>query len=111
MTVNELKNNPRYDYKCSINPDEYIGNDSYDKWGVSGVSIAFLGRDIGVEYNICMDTGENYSAIYYMEMGEDGYIETDYNKFIHYEIDFSNDDWEKELEDAMCKAMIELHNL
>ena len=68
-------------------------------------------NDIYVEYNFCVDDGENCCAIYKGEINEKNCMETDYNTFVHYEIDFDNENWKEELENAMCEAMIDFHDL
>lgn len=45
-------------------------------------------EDIGVEFEFCIENGENYSAIYRMDMNKAGDdFETDHDEFYHYEID------------------------
>ena len=106
MTVEELKEEELYEFECNMS-DEYKDKET-DEWGCAFVWL----NDIGVEYNFCIDSGNNCCAIYKMEINEEtDYMETDYDTFIHYEIDFDNENWEQELENAMCKALIELHNL
>lgn len=81
------------DFKCSINPDDYIHKDTYDDWGV-----AFLDNGKwGVEYNICKDNGKKQSAWYCTEIGDDGIIDTDTCIWTKYEIDFTDRDWKKKL--------------
>lgn len=111
ITVEELKTFKAYEFECNMS-EEYKDYDCHDEWGCA---FAWLG-DIGVEYNFCIDNSTNKNinccAIYKMEMNnETDYMETDYDEFEHYEIDFNNPNWEAELENAMCKALIELHNL
>lgn len=108
MTVQELKSRPDYEFECNM-CDEYKEYKNYDEWGCT---FAWSNEgDIGVEYNFCMDCGESCCAIYKSEINSEGYLSTDYSEFIHYDIDFDNPNWIEELENAMCKAMIELHNL
>lgn len=107
MTINELKNNPLYEFECNIS-EEYK-NIETDEWGCA---FAWLGDNIGVEYNFCIDDGESYCAIYKTEINnETDYIETDYDIFNHYDIDFDDENWMNDLEDAMCVTLIEFHNL
>lgn len=117
MTIKELKNNKEYYFECDITKKrmlkEIADTDCFDEWGCAYVS---LGDAFSVEYNLCIDntTGEsiNESAIYKVDYDEEsGYIETDGTTFIHYEIDFNNPKWKKELEDAMCRALIEFFEL
>ena len=94
-------------YKFECNIDEWYKYIETDEWGCAYV---WIGKDAGVEYNFCIDSGNNCSAIYKMEMNGE-YMETDSNSFIHYEIDFDDADWQEKLKDAMCRALEELHNL
>lgn len=117
MTVKELKRALGYNFHCNINKrtilKEIADTDCYDEWGCAYVS---LGETMGVEYNLCIDntTNENIneSAIYRVDYDEeyDEYA-TDETTFIHYEIDFNNPKWKKELEDAMCEALIKFFEL
>lgn len=117
MTIKELKDKEGYYFQCDIDKEdtlkEIADTDYFDEWGNAYVS---LGEEMGVEYNLCVDntTNENIncSAIYKVDYDEEsGYIETDCSTFIHYEIDFDNPNWKDELENAMCKALIEFFEL
>lgn len=113
MTIEELKNNEAYYFECNIKKrkvlKEIADTDCFDEWGCAFISV---GDELGVEYNLCVDDGENCSAIYKTDYDEEsGYIETDASTFIHYEIDFNNCKWKKELEDAMCEALIKFFEL
>lgn len=105
-TIDELKNNPSYQFDCDIT-DEYADEDGCDEWGLASIFV----DDIGVEYNFCIDDGENCCAIYKTQINDEGYVDTDTSTFVHYEIDFDNKNWENEFENAMCKALIEFFNL
>lgn len=122
MTIKELQNRNDYYFHCDITKRNMLkridNTDFFDEWGCAFVSLedATLGEEIGVEYNLCIDkTTDEYrdcSAIYKVDYNEkDNCIETDYNKYIHYEIDFNNPKWKKELENAMCKALIEFFEM
>lgn len=113
MAINELKKNKEYYFECNINKrsvlKEIADTNCFDEWGCAFISV---GDEIGVEYNLCIDDGENCSAIYKVDYDEkNNCIETDYNTFIHYEIDFNNGKWKKELENVMCEALIEFFKL
>ena len=113
MTIKELKNNEEYCFYCDITKrrvlKEIADTDCFDEWGCAYVSV---GDELGVEYNLCVDDGENCSAIYKIDYDEEsGYIETDTSTFIHYEIDFNNPKWKRELEDVMCEALIKFFEL
>lgn len=113
MTIKELKKHKDYRFYCDISRrrilEEIADTNYFDEWGCAFVS---LGEEIGVEYNLCVDNGKNCSAIYKVSYNEkDDYIETDYNKFIHYKIDFDNPKWRKELKNAMCEALIKFFEL
>ena len=112
MTIKELKNDKEYCFYCKMKKrkilKEIADTECFDEWGCAYVSIS---NDRGVEYNLCIDntTDENIncSAIYRTDYNEkEDCIETDTSTFIHYEINFDNPEWEKELEDAMCEALI-----
>ena len=88
-------------YEWEINFDEsYADIDCIDEWGAA---FLWLDDNSGVEYNFCIDDS-NCSAIYKTEINEDGYMETNYDKFIHYEVDFTDTQWEKKLVEAMTIA-------
>lgn len=117
MTVKELKRNKEYYFECNINKrkvlKEIADTDCFDEWGCAYVS---LGETMSVEYNLCIDntTNENIneSAIYRVDYNEEcDEYETDCNTFIHYEIDFNNPKWKKELENAMCEALIKFFEI
>lgn len=112
MSVKALKGFKKYRFYCDITEERVLkgiaDKGCFDEWGCAFVS---LGEETGVEYNLCIDntTNENIncSAIYKLDYNEkDDCIETDTSTFIHYEIDFDNPEWKKELEDAMCEALI-----
>lgn len=109
LIVEELKLNTDYKFECKLTK-EYKDN-KYDEWGCAFV---WLGN-MGAEYNFCIDNSTNkminQCAIYKTEIDSDNYIETDYTTFVHYEIDFDNENWKEELENAMCKALIWFFNL
>ena len=107
-TVKKLKQNKEYEFECNIS-EEYKTYENHDEWGCAFV---WLGENIGVEYNFCFDNGESCCAIYKMELNhETDYMETDYDKYNHYDVNFNNPNWKEELENAMCEAMIKFHNL
>lgn len=106
MDIKELKADERYSFDCELSK-EYGSHKDWDEWGCACV---WFGDEIGAEYNFCIDNGENCSAIYRISMGENGeYAETDCSTFVHYEIDFSKEDWKEKLEDAMCRALIDFY--
>ena len=108
MLVEELKKEIGYDFECNISK-KYKNYTNHDEWGCACV---WLGENIGAEYNFCIDNSTNCCAIYKMEFNnKTDYMETDYSTFIHYEIDFNNRKWKTELENAMCKALIEFFEL
>ena len=117
MTIKELQNHKDYYFRCDIKRNKVLKEiddmDCFDEWGCAFASI---GDEVSVEYNLCIDntTDESIdeSAIYKVDYDADSdTIETDYDKYIHYEIDFNNRNWKKELENAMCEAMIEFFEL
>lgn len=88
-----------YEFECNMTA-EYRKHTSIDEWGCAYL---WLSDSCSVEYNFCID-GNNCSAIYKMEMNEDGCMETDHCTFEHYEIDFDDVNWQKSLETAMYEA-------
>ena len=113
MTIKELKGNKEYCFQCDISKrkvlKEIADTECFDEWGCAYISV---GDEFGAEYNLCVDDGENCSAIYKTDYDEENdYIETDTSTFVHYEIDFNNPKWKKELEKAMCEALIKFFEL
>ena len=103
ITLKDLKARKDYSFECNIN--ESYKNFETDEWGCA---LAWIGDDKGVEYNFCIDSGENCCGIYKMELNEKtNYMETDYEDSIHYEINFDEVNWVEKLENAMCKALME----
>lgn len=99
---NSTKNKNNYKFECMLHP-LYANETCLDEWGVA--CLFNESETQGVEYNFCVDGGKNLSAIYKMEYSEStDYMVTDPNQFVHYEIDFSSPNWEKELKDAMINA-------
>lgn len=89
--------------EINISKEDFYGDTDYDEWGAA---FAWMDDKRGVEYNICMDSGENFSAIYKMELNEKtDYMETDTSTYEHYEINFDDPDWEQKLKDAMLRAI------
>ena len=92
-----------YSFGCNMS-EEFKTYDCHDEWGCATL---WLNKEQGVEYNFCMDHGHNSSAIYKMEYNEEtDMVDTDYSTCEHYEIDFSQTNWQKELEKAMHKAAL-----
>jgi len=107
MTVEELKKSEKYEFECEISP-ETEEDDEADFWGAGYIWFG----NIGVEYNYCVEDGENYCAIYKMDFDEErGVWDTDGGTFIHYEVDFSDEKWKEKFENAMCEALIEFFKL
>lgn len=112
LTVEDLKREEGYEFECNMS-EEYKDYENHDEWGCAFV---WLNNDIGTEYNFAIETYNDEvftaCAIYKTEINENsGYMETDYDKYVHYEIDFGNPNWKEELENAMCKALIEFFDL
>ena len=93
------------EYEININAS--YASEETDEWGAAFV---WVNGNHGVEYNFCYDSGECCSAIYKTGMNykhrdyPDGYMETDYSTFEHYEIDFSNEDWMLDLIREMVRV-------
>lgn len=98
-------NNRKYivfGFECNISK-KYKNENCIDDWGCA---YAWYEENIGVEYNFCIDNGENYSAIYKLEFNDKtGCMETVTNKFKHYKIDFNDSDWKNKLEQEMYKVL------
>ena len=99
-----------YEYEVNIDLTIPIDKNCCDEWGAAYMWLD-KDQDTGVEYNLCYDSGECCSAIYKMEMNykdrdyPDGYMETDYSTFEHYEIDINDENWKEKLIEAMKEAM------
>lgn len=103
LKINRIKNSLRYEFECNM-CEEFKTYDIYDEWGCAYIFF----KGYGAEYNFCMQSDGNYSAIYPMICENyDESWETDYDFYEHYEIDFDNPNWEKELEKHMCQLMID----
>lgn len=108
MNILELKKQKGYAFECNI--DSSMGNlECYEEWMAA---LVWLGDDIGAEYNFCIDNGGNYCAIYPMEFDKeaDDFV-TDHGIYIPYEIDFNDENWVENLENAMCEALIQFFEL
>lgn len=109
-------------YEYEVNIDKSYKDKETDEWGCA---FLWLDDDHGVEYNYCVDSFHNRtmncSAIYatYMDHAPafdddsemDRYMETDTSKYVHYEIDFDDDEWKEKLVVAMLKAAYEFWNV
>ena len=89
-----------YEFELNID-DNYKKYNDIDEWGMAVIDFGTY----GAEYNFCIEEGDNYSAIYYMEYNEK--TDTDYNCFEHYEINFNDFNWKKDLEKAMYNFIID----
>ena len=98
--------NPDYEFECNISEEMFSE-------GVILPGAAYIWfEDIGVEFEFCIENGENYSAIYRMDMNKAGDdFETDHDEFYHYEIDPTDPEWKVNLEIEMCRVLILLHDL
>lgn len=76
--------------------DRYADMDMVDEWGCA---YYYGDNGTGVEYNLYRDDMDNCSAIYWFESDE--YLSTNYDEYVHYEIDFSDDEWEYKLQSKM----------
>lgn len=105
--VVNLMTDPEYEFECNISEEMLSGEVT-----LPGAAYIWL-NDIGVEFEFCIiENGENYSAIYRMDMNKAGDdFETDYDEFCHYEIDPTDPEWKANLEIAMCEVLINLHRI
>ena len=110
MTIEEFKQKEKYEFECNICKEEVENEINHDEWGSAFVWYENQGEYYGVEYNLCIENGENSSAIYKLKCGIYEF-ETDYNLSEHYEIDFSDNNWKENLENAMCKALVNFFEL
>lgn len=75
--------------------DEDIDRDNYDTWDAC---IAWSDDEKrGLEYNYCIENGDNMSAFYLMELNENGDIETDHDRYFHYEVNFDDENWREHM--------------
>ncbi len=87
--------------------DSYKNCETIDEWGMAMV----WAGDYGAEYNLCLQDGDNYSAIYFMKYDDEtDYWDTDCSCFEHYEIDFNNPNWKLELKETMYNFVINIIN-
>ena len=98
-----------FTYGCDVNKDEIIeaiiNHEDYDTWG----DVEYGNDERAVDYNICIyNTTEETvycSAFYRLSVNKDGYWQHDNcQEWYEYEIDFSDEDWEKKLKEAAIKA-------
>lgn len=95
-----------FEFECNMDKTFYESTESYDEWGC-----AFLWHKSGInaEYNFCIDKSSkstiNNSAIYKVVKEDDEMI-TEYDTFIHYEVDFGDMNWEYHLREAMKKMVL-----
>ena len=83
--------------------DSYKNCETIDEWSMAMV----WAENYGAEYNLCLQNGDNYSAIYFMEYDDEtDYWDTDCSCFEHYEIDFNNPNWKLDLKIAMYNFII-----
>ena len=91
-------------YVTEVNIDDsYKEMEVADEWGVAYV---WAGK-FGAEYNYCTDGENNYSAIYMMEMANDGQWYTITDNYKHYEINWDSETWKRELEIEMVNFVKE----
>lgn len=86
------------EYEINIDKS-YKNKDNIDEWGAA---FCWINNNDGAEYNICIDGGLNSSAIYRTKFNEKTeFMETDYDDFEHYEIDFDDIEWRDKLKKAL----------
>lgn len=114
INIEQVKN---FEFEKAIDSvfmKETIKNhESMDEWSSAVAWATINGTRIGAEYNLSYDGDDDYtnrSAIYLLTEEKNGDIKTDYDTFIHYEIDFDDERWEYKLEEAMKNALIEFSN-
>lgn len=68
-------------------------------------------KNYGVEYNFCIDGEENASAIYLMRYNPSmDDMETDHDKYIHYEINFEEKDWKERFLEKMGMVLLNYYS-
>ena len=92
---------------CVVTPDDRKNEDCCDYWGAG---FAWY-KNYGVEYNFCVDGEENASAIYLMRYNPNmDYMETDHDKYIHYEINFEEKDWKERFLEKMGMVLLNYYS-
>lgn len=92
---------------CVVTPDDRKNEDCCDYWGAG---FAWY-KNYGVEYNFCVDGEENASAIYLMRYNPNmDYMETDHDKYIHYEINFEEKDWKERFLEKMGLVLLNYYS-
>ena len=92
---------------CVMSPDDCEDEDYCDYWGAG---FAWY-KNYGVEYNFCVDGEENASAIYLMRYNpEMDDMETDHDKYIHYEINFEEKDWKERFLEKMGMVLLNYYS-
>jgi len=79
---------------CVVTPDDRKNEDCCDYWGAG---FAWY-KNYGVEYNFCVDGEEN------------DYMETDHDKYIHYEINFEEKDWKERFLEKMGLVLLNYYS-
>ena len=111
LQINKLRNSLGYEFECNM-CEEFSSYDYYDEFGCAFIWY----KRYGVEYNFSVTPNSNCCAIYPITINyltyENTYITLDgwsrhTHQPYHYEIDFSNKNWKKDLEKEMCKVMID----
>lgn len=89
---------------CAVSPNDC---ENEDYWGAG---FAWY-KSYGVEYNFCVDGEENASAIYLMRYNSEiDDMETDHDKYIHYEIDFEEKDWKERFLEKMGLVLLNYYS-
>lgn len=89
---------------CSVSPNDC---ENEDYWGAG---FAWY-KSYGVEYNFCVDGEENASAIYLMRYNSEiDDMETDHDKYIHYEINFEEKDWKERFLEKMGMVLLNYYS-
>ena len=92
---------------CVVTPDDRKNEDCCDYWGAG---FAWY-KNYGVEYNFCVNGEENASAIYLMRYNPNmDYMETDHDKYIHYEINFEEKDWKERFLEKMGLVLLNYYS-
>ena len=56
----------KFEFELNMD-DSYKNCETIDEWGMATI----WAEDYGAEYNLCLQNGDNYSAIYFMEYDDE----------------------------------------
>ena len=105
----DINDGRRLDYEINIAEDL----EGLDDVALPGAAYAWFHTDnvnIGVEFEYYVQGETNSSAIYFMEYDEKyDDMMTDHSNYVHYEVDFSDEDWQKHLTEQMYILLLQYY--